>query len=189
MKVLISLVLILIAAISVYGTQAAFQRMDKPSTLPAPSRQLEPSMENLGPVMVKIETKDTQPVPETSVKITYENAPNLRKHIETTSIQKGWFPYKTGSDGIHLIMPRKDLPELDLIKADPIGWAVKENATIDPARGPSNLDLVKAQLNIEQTGEAAQAAWVTLFITSLISIVISSQVLAAYWLSLVLENS
>ena len=188
MNILISAALILAIAISAYSSHIFFPRMNKASTMSPPAVQLTPSLENLSPVMAAIEADSNDETTETSVKIPYENAPNFRKHLETASIQKGWFPYRTSDKGIHLIMPKEDLPEINRIQEDPIGWIAQENTRIDPPRGPSNLDLTSVQVKIDQTGQTAHAAWTILFIASVLSLLLLAVATGTYWLTIVIDN-
>ena len=162
-KPLILTILTVLAALSGYF---AVLQLTKPPDLEPPAAQIPPSPENLDAVLA-LGHSGQQAFIRKSIKVPSNNTETFKKHLEIAALQQGWFAY-TQSPGVKgLIMPAEELPMLDNLQQDPMGWITDRRATEAKAQAPSSLNLVIVHLDISYSNRLAIALWVCLIIATI----------------------
>ena len=144
-------------------TTAIYIYLTSPGDLGPPEHKPVPSPENLSTVTELIRS-DQPPLAQWEVSIPWKDIDNFHHHLEIGANQQGWFAYRQhreepGSAAV-IIIPAAELHMLDALEADPIAWATARSSSPVRPKPPSNLNLVKAGLNINPDGHLAFTIWV-----------------------------
>ena len=175
------LVVLLFACLVGYGGYVAVQKSQKPSTLPVPTREVRPSPENLSLVLA-IAVRSEPAGVERFVTVPYEDVRNFKDHLSIAATQRGWFLYEPNHYSAYLVIPAEELPVLDLLEADPVGWVTAESSRQEEPRGPSTLNLVKVSLEIDPDGITLSNFWAILGIFGVVAGGGLAASLAVYWI-------
>ena len=143
------------------GTYMAFKQVTRPGDLPPPTTRLAPSPENLGAVMAVGQSGRTALI-QMVITIPNQDADHFREHLDNAAVQRGWFVYHHSPRASGIIMPAEELPALNDLEANPIGWVTRETARPRTAKGPSTLNLVQVRLIIDSTESIQHALWLIL---------------------------
>ena len=139
------------ALLLVLVTAAIYFYLTSPGDLAPPPAQPAPSPEHLGSVTALTNTAQP-PFAQWDVSVHWKDIDSFHQHLAAAATQQGWFAYKQhrespGSAAV-IIMPADELPMLAALEADPVAWATARSTPPVNPKPPSNLNLVKAGLNI-----------------------------------------
>ena len=137
---------------------AMSHRANKAPTLPAPTRQLDPSPQGLDAVL-SAANSDTPALFQRTIRVPYENVTSFLQHLRLAAAQRGWFFYAPQHHDAILVMPAEELSSLDDLTISPTAWVIRQNAQVSQAQGPSSLNLVTVDINIHQDGAQARKTW------------------------------
>ena len=160
----LTLLLYSAAAISIYLFLS-------PGDLAPPTKTLIPSTQDLA---IFQEAGDTsRPVlVKRNAQVPWKEIENFHKHLEIAALQQGWMAYPCpepscpAATDANIIMPVEELPSLQSLEADPIGWVTSRTAAPRKAQRPSSTNLIKVRLEVKSTNVLPSAAWI---ITALLS--------------------
>ena len=112
-----------------------FKQVSKPGNLPPPTTKLAPSPKNLGAVMAVGQSGRTALI-RTVITIPHKEVDHFREHLDNAAIQRGWFVYHHSPSTSGIIMPAEELPALNDLETNPIGWVMRQTARPGTARVP-----------------------------------------------------
>ena len=144
-------------------TAAVYIHVTGPGDLSPPPPKPAPSPEGLGIVMDLTHT-GFPPIVQREISIPRQDVKHFHQHLEAAAMQQGWFAYEQPREGLGsaaiIIMPADELHMLDDIEPDPIGWTTSRNTGPITPRPPSDLNLVKAGLDINPSNHLAFTLWI-----------------------------
>ena len=144
----ITLLGILNAVVFAYLSWQAMLTSIGPATLPEPGPRVSVSPDNVDIVIATALQHGGQAETTKNLVIQTSDKHHFKDHFFNIAHQRGWYAHRPQHKGLHLVLPRKDLPKLDEMTKDPITWTLTHIDPTRPAKGPSNSDLAHVQIVI-----------------------------------------
>ena len=72
----------------------------------------------------------------------------FRKHFRTMAPSQGWYPHGTKPHNLMVVLPAEELPLLQAVAEDPVGWVSRNTSQDKTAKTPPALNLVNAELEL-----------------------------------------
>ena len=162
----VTLLCILIAPVFAYlGWQAMLASIG-PATLPEPGPRVSVSPNKVDIVIATALQHGSQAEITKNLVIQISDQGHFKHHLFNIAHQRGWYAHRPHQKGLNLVLPRKDLPQLDQMTHDPIPWTLTNIDPTRPAKGPSNSDLAHVKIVITSPanylwfGTAAIVLWI-----------------------------
>lgn len=158
-KVIIALALLLVAGLFAWTVPQVYEHAAGPTTLPFPTSQLEPSGDQLAAIVAAASIHNPDAAIQRDLEIRYRDFHSFRAHLHNISAQRGWHAHNLDRGQMALVLPEKELPSLEPMVQDPVGWAITHAENKAPPKGSTSADLLNVQLNINITDRVNSSPW------------------------------
>ena len=130
-----------------------------PATLPQPPAMLEYSSTNLGALTDVASKHNSETAIQRSTEIRLLEYEAFWANFQNISKQRGWYATRLKHRHIALAIPAEDLPQLDPMIQDPMGWTNTHAGSTANPRGPNSLNIVSVPLAVNLTHIVPQTLW------------------------------
>ena len=140
-------------------------------SLPVPAPRLSPSPQELSVITETAIQQAGRAAIVYNVRLDRSDVKRFRGHFENIAMQRGWFPHNLRYQSIEVVLPAAGLQDLQSITEDPVDWVLANAQPTAGSRGPSDLNIVNAEIVIDPPSSmawlgyilAAVAAWIIAF--------------------------
>lgn len=129
-------------------------------SLPVPAPRLSPSPQELSVITATAIQQAGRAAIVYNIRLDRSDVKRFQGHFVNVAMQRGWFPHNLRSRSIEVVLPAAELHDLQSITGDPVDWVLANAQPTADSRGPSDLNVVNAQVAIDIPSSAAWSGYI-----------------------------
>ena len=129
-------------------------------SLPVPAPRLSPSPEGLSVMTATAIQQAGRAAIVYNIRLDRSDVKRFRGHFVNTAAQRGWFAHNVRSRSIEVVLPAVDIKDLQSVTGDPVDWVLDNVQPTADSRGPSDLNVLNAEVVIDIPSSMASSGYI-----------------------------
>ena len=101
-----------------------------------------------------------------NIRLDRSDVKRFRGHFVNIAAQRGWFAHNVRPWSIEVVLPATELHDLQSITGDPVDWVLANAQPTAGSRGPSDLNVVNAEIVIDPPSSMAWSGYILAAVTA-----------------------